>query len=60
MDNELKPCPFCGGEAWIDERGCFIVYCLGCGTGSNAFDTEAQAIAAWNLRDGKGGTDGRS
>jgi len=50
MDVELKPCPFCGSEAWIDERGCFIVYCLGCGTGSNAFDTEAQAIAAWNRR----------
>lgn len=53
MNNEeLKTCPFCGGEAEIvisggDRR----VDCKKCGARSDWYDTEAEAIAAWNRRE---------
>ena len=34
MSDELKPCPFCGGEArafYSEEGGTFDVRCPGCG-----------------------------
>ena len=72
MSDELKPCPFCGGKAYIHEHYTFggyvpndyphnepLGYAIGCGkydcrgkrenTGF-MYDTEAQAIAAWNTR----------
>jgi Lar family restriction alleviation protein len=63
MDVELKPCPFCGSSDVhivagdkCDEWGT----CVNCGADGPFRDTEAQAIAAWNRRDGKGGSDGRA
>ncbi len=62
-DIELKPCPFCGGEAVINEipphkhtfvnmpdcEGFTYIECTRCG-GTVAADTTQQAIEAWNRR----------
>lgn len=50
---ELKPCPFCGGEAEIHPYGGggYDVWCEGsCGAEINGFRTEAEAVEAWNRR----------
>lgn len=62
---ELLPCPFCGGEArifeltWTDGLGVphdfkhpyYRVVCQGgCRTLKGDYDTEAEAIEAWNAR----------
>ena len=46
---ELKPCPFCGGEAKLSSNGKEVV-CLGCEALGPFCDTEAEAIEAWNRR----------
>ena len=52
MDNKLKPCPFCGGEAIID--GCddtlWIVICKECNASIGYKETKEEAIEAWNKR----------
>lgn len=59
MSDELKPCPFCGGEARAfrcEESGTFDVQCQRCGAipfiGSRTSEkkTMADVIAAWNAR----------
>lgn len=58
MNKELKPCPFCGGEAntypvvvgrHLDHT-LFSVSCKKCGCGTKRFDWIREAIAAWNKR----------
>lgn len=50
---KLKPCPFCGGEAYITNFDVFggvrYVVCKGCG-GRIQMPSEAEAITAWNNR----------
>lgn len=62
--DELKPCPFCGKEAWLGnlkgfERGtaiyrvgCSDPECIGYETMCMKFDTKEEALAAWNRRPG--------
>lgn len=57
--NELKPCPFCGGEAKVKAYSngyniWFRVMCDDCGVAQdgirNGYYGEEQAIEAWNRR----------
>ena len=54
MENseELKPCPFCGGEARIacGKKYNRRVFCTECGALSDLYDDEPAARAAWNRR----------
>ena len=57
---ELKPCPFCGGEAEIYDG---IIFgsrqyeprCVKCECAIGLYDTEEQAAVAWNRRVDNGG-----
>lgn len=53
---DLKPCPFCGGKAEIfrgTTYGLHYLYeprCIKCECALGLFDTEEQAVEAWNTR----------
>ena len=59
MSEKLKPCPFCGGEAYTegdkvklqDGFGFWFVACKNqCGVMLGYFNTENEAIKKWNRR----------
>jgi len=53
---ELRPCPFCGTEAKLEEysNGRFAVVCMSvnctCFTSGNSYNTEVEAVERWNTR----------
>lgn len=53
---QLKPCPFCGGEAhpmaqhWDDGSHVWWVECKVCGAEGKRCDDGLEAIDAWNTR----------
>jgi Lar family restriction alleviation protein len=48
---ELKKCPFCGSKAdMAGTQDTYLIVCCSCGSGSNAYDTEKDAVDAWNKR----------
>ena len=50
---ELKPCPFCGGEGLVEEYGrkVFLAKCTNCGVKfPNIAKTKEEAIEHWNTR----------
>jgi Lar family restriction alleviation protein len=64
-EDELKPCPFCGGEATIDklndsdyleeynqrwDKDEYHARCSGCNALIGPFDDEKQAVLEWNTR----------
>lgn len=51
MSDELKPCPFCGGENVTNEFDdpFYFVICGICGA-SSAFSDEEGAVRLWNAR----------
>ena len=49
---KLKPCPFCGGEAEIQNRGIvWVAICKSCGAVTTFMPTEQRAANIWNKRD---------
>lgn len=64
MTSELKPCPFCGGEALIRVDLCRVasgsdhIYIVGCrgfecrgsAVTGPLYETKAEAVEAWNTR----------
>jgi Lar family restriction alleviation protein len=63
MSEELKSCPFCGGEAGVERsmtgmfypEDTFRVCCMNCRIGTEPWSTIEIAIKDWNTRhDDKG------
>ena len=56
MSEELKPCPFCGGDASVGHtKVAYFVNCPDCLVATNILapdsgQTKAEVIAAWNTR----------
>ena len=54
-DEELKTCPFCGGEAkhsnqWVQNISYPVIKCMQCGAVTRFCKTADEAVAAWNRR----------
>ena len=56
MSEELKPCPFCRGEAMLcvsgsqDDKVWFYIVCGDCGTCSDHVSAKEIAVRIWNTR----------
>lgn len=59
MTDELKPCPFCGGKARVEDDqnptirfvpDYYWVLCMKCGAASEYMKREKAAIKRWNRR----------
>lgn len=50
-ETNLKPCPFCGGEAkCIEFYGLYHVICCNCHIAGKDCPTRESAVSAWNAR----------
>lgn len=50
MTEELKACPFCGGDATDISGSRSWVACKSCGAEMPIFQTKEEGAAAWNTR----------
>lgn len=50
MNEQLKPCPFCGGEAYLQTHYKFCISCIDCRADIPVKESEADAVAHWNRR----------
>ncbi len=53
MDNELKPCPFCGEQSATNITSYgkrYYAFCPNCKAYSDSFHDQGKAIEAWNTR----------
>ena len=50
MENKLKPCPLCGGEAILYRNIIIQVHCKNCEFGTCICHSEEEAIERWNHR----------
>lgn len=52
MTSELKPCPFCGGEAAPMYPGArsFEICCMVCNAETDVYGSVDEAATAWNKR----------
>jgi Lar family restriction alleviation protein len=66
---KLKPCPFCGGAAAMDntypahpDRGAWYVRCVKCGisTLGTPYGLKANVVRAWNRRAGEEAPNGQA
>lgn len=48
--DDLKQCPFCGGEAETLGGAYYWVWCKSCGVETKGFHHKWQAVDAWNRR----------
>lgn len=48
--DELKPCPFCGGEAELSKSGLRFAFCVECYAKTDHMKTLDDAAKAWNKR----------
>jgi Fe-S-cluster-containing dehydrogenase component len=49
MSRNMKPCPFCGGRAKVEEPF-VIIHCMKCDVRVGWFDSPEKTVAAWNRR----------
>lgn len=50
MNDKLKPCPFCGGEAVLMQGYYYGIECKSCFSRTDLYSDTKSAVEAWNNR----------